>query len=369
MSVFEAADFDGHEHVAFAHDKASGLKAIVAIHNTNLGPSLGGCRMFPYASDADALRDVLRLSRGMSYKSAMAGLPLGGGKSVIIGNPHTDKSPQLFQAMGAFVEKLAGDYIVAQDAGITVEDLQLVAQRTKHIAGIENAIDDHQRVRSGDPSPATAYGVFVGIKAAVKHRLKTDSLDGVRVAIQGVGNVGFALAKHLHSEGAKLFVSDVNADNVKRAVDVCGATAVSNDEIAGLDVDVYAPCALGGAVNAKTIDVILAPVIAGCANNQLDQKIYAETLRERNVLYAPDYVINAGGVIHIHYMRTGRTWEESTSHVEGISQTLNEIFVRAEAEGKSTDAVANIIAEERLFGKASSQHSNDGFTASVSNIA
>ncbi|VUD47467.1 Leucine dehydrogenase [Thalassocella blandensis] len=352
MAVFEAPDFDGHEHVAFAHDKESGLKAIVAIHNTHLGPSLGGCRMFPYASDDDALRDVLRLSRGMSYKSALAGLPLGGGKSVIIGNPQTDKSPQLFQAMGAFVEKLVGQYIVAQDAGISVEDLQHVAQKTQHVAGVENAIDDHQRVRSGDPSPATAYGVFVGIKAAVKHRFNTENLNGIRVAIQGVGNVGFALAKHLHAEGAKLFVSDVNPANVKRAVDVCDAVAVSNDEIAGLDVDVYAPCALGGAINANTINIITAPVIAGCANNQLDEKIFAETLRQKNILYAPDYVINAGGVIHVHYMRTKRTWEESTAHVENIAHTLEEIFVRADKEGKATDTVANIIAEERLYGAA-----------------
>lgn len=352
MAVFEALDYDNHEQVVFVRDTASGLKAIIAVHNTNLGPSLGGCRMFPYQSDEDALRDVLRLSRGMSYKSAMAGLPLGGGKSVIIGDPKTAKSPELFQALGKYVENLGGRYIIAQDAGITVDDLKHVGEATQHIAGITNAVDDHQRVRSGDPSPATAYGVFVGIKAAVKHRLKKVSLQDVSVAIQGVGNVGFAMAKHLHAEGAKLFVSDVNEDNVKRAVEECGAVAVSNEEIAALDVDVYAPCALGGAINAKSIERIQAKVVAGCANNQLDEKALGHVLREKGILYAPDYVINAGGVIHIHYMRSGRTWAESTKHVENIGHTLEEIFVRADAENRCTDEVANIIAEERLYGKA-----------------
>ncbi len=349
MAVFETKEFDNHEHVAFAHDKKSGLKAIVAIHNTNLGPALGGCRMFPYASDDAALKDVLRLSRGMSYKSAMAGLPLGGGKSVIIGDPYKDKSPELFHAMGAFVNKLSGEYIMAQDAGITVDDLKFCAENTPYVAGVLSAIDTHNRIRSGDPSPATAYGVFVGIKAAVKHKLKSQSLKDVHVAIQGVGNVGFALAKHLHAEGAKLFVSDVNADNVRRVVETCDATAVDNDDIVALDVDVYAPCALGGAINENTIDRILAPIIAGCANNQLDDPAYADVLKAKEILYAPDYVINAGGIIHVHYMRSGATWADSTRHVELIGSTLDEVFTRAKELHMSTAKVANIMAEEKLM--------------------
>lgn len=348
MAVFDAIDFSQHENVVFGHDKKTGLKAIIAVHNTTLGPSLGGCRMFPYSSYEDALKDVLRLSRGMTYKSALAELPLGGGKSVIIGDPRTDKSTALFQSMGAFIDRLGGNYIAAQDSGISVEDLQIMAAQTEHVAGVRNSVDEHNRLRSGDPSPATAYGVFIGIKAAVEQKLGTTDLNGVKIAIQGVGNVGFGLAKHLHGEGAKLYVSDINPENVKRAVDECGATACENDTIHTLDVDVYSPCALGGAINDNTIDKIAAPIIAGCANNQLEREEHGSILQEKGILYAPDFVISAGGIIHVQFMLSGRTWDAATKHVERIGGTLAEIFQRAEQGKGTTSEIANILAEERI---------------------
>lgn len=348
MTVFNSEDFKQHENVVFAHDKKTGLKAIIAIHSTHLGPSLGGCRMFPYANENDALKDALRLSRGMTYKSAIAGLPLGGGKSVIIADPYTDKSDALFHAMGDFIERLSGQYIVAQDSGISVDDLKKMAEKTTYVAGANNAIDSQDRVRTGDPSPATAYGVFVGIKAAVKHKLRAVSLDGVRVAIQGVGNVGFALAKHLHAEGARLFVSDINTANVDRAVSECGAFAVSNDEICSLDVDVFAPCALGGAINSQTLESIMAPIVAGSANNQLENEACGRRLQEKGILYAPDFVISAGGIIHVQYMRTGRTWEETEHHVAHIGNTLEEIFERSKQDRLPTAEIADRLAQERL---------------------
>lgn len=348
MTVYSFADFDQHEQVVFGNDPTSGLKAIIAIHNTHLGPALGGCRMYPYASEEQALRDVLRLSRGMTYKSALAELPLGGGKSVIIGDPAKHKSAELFQAMGRLVAGLSGRYILAQDSGTAVEDLQEIATQTEHVAGIQRVLDDRGQTRSGDPSPATAYGVFVGLKAAVKHRLKRDSLAGVRVAVQGVGNVGFGLAKYLSAEGAELYVSDVNEKNLERAVVQCGARVVEGDAVHRLEVDVFSPCALGGAIHAGNVDQLAAPVVAGAANNQLASPELALVLRQKDILYAPDFVINAGGIIHVHYLRTGRTWEESTRHVEGIAVNLEQIFQRADESGNTTAAIADLIAEERF---------------------
>jgi leucine dehydrogenase len=348
MAVFSYGDFDQHEKVVFGYDPATGLKAIIAIHNTHLGPALGGCRMYPYQSEEAALSDVLRLSRGMTYKSALANLPLGGGKSVIIGDPAKDKSSQLFQEMGRFVNSLSGSYIVAQDSGTSVEDLMSIASETEHVAGTHEAKDDRGNVRSGDPSPATAYGVFVGIKSAVRHRLKSNDLSGVKVAIQGVGNVGFGVAKHLHAEGVKLFVSDVNEASVARAVKECDAQAVVGDDIYSQDVDVFAPCALGGAINDRTIDLLKVSIIAGAANNQLAQPEHARVLHDRGILYAPDFVLNAGGIIHVHYMRSHRLWKESSRHVERISVTLDEIFKRSEAGNKTPAVIADQMAEERF---------------------
>jgi leucine dehydrogenase len=348
MSVFSHIEFDHHEQVVYGHDQASGLKAIIAIHNRNLGPALGGCRMWPYASDEEALRDVLRLSRGMSYKSALARLPLGGGKAVIIGNPHTGKSEALFQAMGDFVDSLGGRYITAADSGTGVAEMQIMAERTRHVAGAGQREAFGGGMRNGDPSPSTAYGVFIGLQAAVRHRLGRDDLRGLKVAIQGVGQVGFGLAQQLKEAGAELWVTDIVPANVRRAVEQLGATAVGQNDIYGLEVDVFAPCAMGAIVNPHTLEALRAPVIAGAANNQLAAAELAEELRRRGCLYAPDYAINAGGIIDVCYERNGGSTAELKAHIEGIGATLTEIFQRAEREGSPTTAVADRMAQERL---------------------
>ena len=348
MSVFSHIEFDHHEQVVYGHDQASGLKAIIAIHNRNLGPALGGCRMWPYASDEEALRDVLRLSRGMSYKSALARLPLGGGKAVIIGNPHTGKSEALFQAMGDFVDSLGGRYITAADSGTGVAEMQIMAERTRHVAGAGQREAFGGGMRNGDPSPSTAYGVFIGLQAAVKQRLGRDDLKGLRVAIQGVGQVGFGLAQQLREAGAELWVTDIVEANVRRAVEQLGATAVGQNDIYGLEVDVFAPCAMGAIINPQTLEALRAPVIAGAANNQLAAAELAEELRRRGCLYAPDYAINAGGIIDVCYERNGGSTAELKAHIEGIGATLAEIFQRAEREGSTTTAIADRLAEERL---------------------
>lgn len=348
MPVFTHIDFDQHEKVVFGHDQASGLKAIIAVHDTTLGPALGGCRMWNYASEEEALRDVLRLSRGMTYKSALARLPLGGGKAVIIGDPRTGKSEALFQAMGDFVDSLGGRYITAADSGTGVAEMQIMAERTRHVAGAGQREAFGGGTRDGDPSPATAYGVFVGIRSAVRHRLGRNDLNGLKVAIQGVGQVGFSLAKHLKDAGAELWVTDIHEANQRRAVEQLGARAVGQQEIFGLDVDVFAPCALGAIINPQTLEALRAPIIAGAANNQLASAELAEQLRRRDCLYAPDYAINAGGIIDVCYERTGGSSEQLKAHIEGIEATLDEIFSRAKAEGATTTAVADRMAQERL---------------------
>jgi leucine dehydrogenase len=348
MPVFTHIDFDHHEQVGFGHDQASGLKAIIAVHDTTLGPALGGCRMWNYASDEEALRDVLRLSRGMTYKSALARLPLGGGKAVIIGDPRTGKSEALFQAMGDFVDSLGGRYITAADSGTGVAEMQIMAERTRHVAGAGQREAIGGGTRDGDPSPATAYGVFVGIRSAVRHRLGRDDLNGLKVAIQGVGQVGFGLARHLKDAGAELWVTDIHEANQRRAVEQLGAHAVGQQEIFGLDVDVFAPCALGAIINPQTLEALRAPIIAGAANNQLASAELAEQLRRRDCLYAPDYAINAGGIIDVCYERTGGSSEQLKAHIEGIEATLDEIFQRSKAEGATTSAIADQMARERL---------------------
>lgn len=347
MSVFSLRDFADHEQVVFVSDDASGLKAIIAIHNSNLGPALGGCRMWPYASEDEAIRDVLRLSRGMTYKSALAGLKLGGGKSVIIGNPRTDKTPALLDAFATALNRLNGRYIAAEDSGTSVADMKYLAERTAHVAGIVDKPTD-TGTRSGDPSPATALGTFVGIKAAVKAQLGRDSLEGVRVAVQGVGNVGFDLARQLKDAGAQLWVTDIHKDNLVRAGAELGATVVAPDAIYGLDVDVFAPCALGAILNDQTIPQLKARIVAGASNNQLAEARHGSELMRRGILYAPDYVINAGGIIDVYYERTGFDRAALLKHVEGIHDTLLEIFDRARQEERPTGEVADAIAEARF---------------------
>ena len=347
MAVFSLSDFADHEQVVFVSDDKSGLKAIIAVHNSNLGPALGGCRMWPYASEEEAVRDVLRLSRGMTYKSAMANLKLGGGKSVIIGNPRTHKAPELLAAFARALEQLNGRYIAAEDSGTSVADMKYMAQLTRHVAGIHDKPSD-EGTRSGDPSPATAYGTFIGIKAAVKERLGRDTLDGLRVAVQGVGNVGFDLARQLKEAGAQLWVTDIHREPLVQAGRELGATVVAPDEIFGLDVDVFAPCALGAILNDSTIPQLKAKIVAGAANNQLAEARHGLELMKRGILYAPDYVINAGGIIDVYHERIGFDRSALLKHIEGIHDNLMEVFERARKEERPTGEVADAIAEERF---------------------
>ncbi|GGB87122.1 leucine dehydrogenase [Marinobacterium zhoushanense] len=351
MSVFSHPEFDNHEQLTFFSDEKTGLKAIIAVHNTNLGPALGGCRMWHYASDEEALRDVLRLSRGMTYKSALANLKLGGGKSVIIGDPRQHKSEALLEMMGRCLERTGGQYIAAEDSGTSVPDLQVMSRFTDNVAGITERTGIDGLPCNGDPSPATAYGCFVGLKAAVKHQLGRDDLTGLKVAIQGVGNVGYRLAKHLRQAGAELYVTDIHEEQVRLAVTELDATAVAQEEILGLDVDVLAPCALGAVLNDFSIPQIKAKVIAGAANNQLALAKHDQMLQQRGILYAPDYVINAGGIIDIYYERVGHEHTKVRAHIDTIADTLQEIFRRADDSGRPTGEIANELAEERFMNK------------------
>lgn len=348
MSLFEHKAYNQHEHVAFFQHKKSGLKAIIAIHNTNLGPALGGCRMWPYMNSAEALTDVLRLSKGMSYKAAMANLELGGGKSVIIGDPRQDKSNEIMLAMGDFIQSLGGQYICAEDSGISVDNIKVMGQRTQYVSGIEAKFRYDGGPADGNPAPSTAYGVFMGLKAAVRHKLQSD-IHGLTVAIQGLGHVGYRLAEHLHNEGAKLIVTDIFPDNLDKAVTQFGATVVKPDQIHAVQADVFAPCALGASINDGSIDDIKARVIAGAANNQLAEEHHGDRLKDKGILYAPDYVINAGGVIDIYHQRMDSSAAKLRDHIEGIGETLSGIFKRADDENKATSTIANIIAEERFL--------------------
>lgn len=335
MSVFDLAAFDDHEQVSFFTDKASGLKAIVAIHDTTLGPAVGGCRMWDYANDQEAITDVLRLSRGMTYKNAVAGLAMGGGKAVIIGDAKKDKSQALFTAFGRAVDTLGGRYYSAEDVGITTQDIMVAHQQTPYMAGLEG--------KSGDPSPFTALGTFLGIQAAVKHQLGKDSLNGLTVAVQGLGHVGYYLCQHLYQAGAKLIVTDLNQQALQIVATEFNATIVGLDEIYTQDVDIYAPCALGATINDDTINVIKASVIAGCANNQLAEPYHGDLLRERGILYAPDYVINAGGIINVSY-DNDYCATKSTRHVEKIYDTLANIFIEADQASQQTTNIADQLA-------------------------
>lgn len=339
MSLFQQTAFDNHEQVVFCHDKASGLKAIIAVHDTRLGPATGGCRMWNYASEEEAIHDVLRLSKGMTYKNAMAGLPMGGGKAVILGDSKTQKTPELMRAFGRQVERLGGRYVSAEDVGISPADMAIAAQETNHIAGLEG--------KSGDPSPFTAYGTFLGIQAALKHQSGQENLAGKRVAVQGVGHVGYHLCRHLHEAGAQLVVTDISQDALSRVATEFGAAVVSSQEIYDQDVDVYAPCALGSTVNDDTISRLKAGIIAGAANNQLATELHDELLKSKGILYAPDYVINAGGIINVSYEHAYDA-NASRKQVEGIYDTLTQVFKQASSNNLPTGQVAAQLAQEKL---------------------
>jgi leucine dehydrogenase len=349
MSFFGHKDFDNHEQVTYFNDPITGLKAIIAIHNTALGPALGGTRFFPYSSDEEALTDVLRLSRGMTYKSAMARLPLGGGKSVIIGDPKTLKTPELMTSFATSLNRLGGRYIAAEDSGTNVTDMKVIHQTSEHVSGYHDKKDENGISKSGDPSPATALGCYLGIKAAVKHRLGSDSLQGIKVGVQGLGNVGYRLAEMLSKDGAHIIACDINAAALDKAKSELGATVVGLDDIYSVDMDVFAPCAMGATVNQETIPQLNATIVAGSANNQLSTIEAGDLLHARNICYAPDYVINAGGIIDVCYEKIGQ-YEPSTvhKHIEGIFDTLMEIFQRSKTENIAPARLADTIARERL---------------------
>ncbi len=345
MTVFESMSARDHEQVIHCFDRESGLKAIIAIHNTALGPALGGCRFWNYEKEEDALRDVLRLSRGMTYKSAAAGLNLGGGKAVIIGDPKRLKSEALFRAYGRFVQGLGGRYITAEDVGTTVRDMEWVRMETDFVTGISRALGG-----SGDPSPVTALGTYEGIKASLKWTTGNESLEGKKVAVQGVGAVGYHLVQHLTRDGAKVFICDIDTENVKRAVgDFRGVEAVSPETIYDVDCDVFAPCALGAVINDKTIPRLKCSVVAGSANNILEkEEKHAKALEERDILYAPDYVINAGGLINVANELEGYNRERAVQHAAGIYAIVTSIYEIAREEKITTNEAANKLAERRI---------------------
>jgi leucine dehydrogenase len=346
-------EFANHERVVHCHDETTGLRAIIAIHNSNLGPALGGCRMYPYQSDDDALTDVLRLAKGMTYKSALANLPLGGGKSVIIGDPKTERRESLMAAMGAFIEVLNGAYIGAEDSGIGVADIRTMATKTQHVAGMVERILSDGSTADGDPSPSTAYGVYAGIRASVGHRFGNTSLDGVSVAVQGVGNVGRNLTELLVKAGATVHVADAYQGAIDRILnsDIGDKVkVVDNETIHTLPVDVYAPCALGGALNTTTLVELRAPIVAGAANNQLANDGAGQYLFHKGTLYAPDFVINAGGIIDIYHERQGYDHSKVIAHIDRIAQTLDEIYRHSESAQLPTHITAEKLGEARFMG-------------------
>lgn len=343
MKIFEYMQKYDYEQLVFCQDETSGLKAIIAIHDTTLGPALGGCRMWTYASEDDAVEDALRLARGMTYKAAAAGLNLGGGKTVVIGNPKEAKSEALFRALGRYIESLGGRYITAEDVGTTVQDMDLIHQETKYVTGVSEAFGS-----SGNPSPMTALGVFRGIQAAAKEAFGSDSLEGKTVAVQGVGNVGYYLCKYLHEAGAKLVVTDINEDNLNRVKAEFSAEVAAPTDIFGVECDIFAPCALGAVINDDTIPQLKCKVVAGSANNQLKEDRHGDKLQELNILYAPDYVINAGGLINVADELEGYNADRAKKKVENIYNILLNVFEIARQEGIPTYKAADRLAEQRI---------------------
>lgn len=345
--VFGQASFNDHEQIVFCHDKDTGLKAIIGIHNTVLGPALGGTRMWKYANEWEALNDVLRLSRGMTYKSAISGLNLGGGKAVIIGDSKLDKTPELITRFGQYVNSLSGKYITAEDVGTTTADMDLIREVTPYVTGISV-----EKGGSGNPSPVTAYGVYMGMKAAARHQFGSDKLDGKRVLVQGTGHVGETLIDYLTKEGALVQISDINETRMQEVSAKYGATIYTGDDVYTADVDIYAPCALGATINDATIDKIKAKVIAGAANNQLaNELVHGKILQEKGILYAPDFLINAGGIINVYAEIVGYDSAEAMRRTENIYNTTLEIFTLAETQGITTQQAAMAIAQKRIDDK------------------
>ncbi len=342
--LFETLAQTGHEEVIYCHNKDAGLKAIIAIHNTVLGPALGGLRMWPYATEQDALNDVLRLSRGMTYKAAVSGLNLGGGKGVIIGDPATDKSEALFRSFGRFVNSLNGRYITAEDVGIDVNDMEYVFRETEFVTGVHQVHGG-----SGDPSPFTAYGTLQGLLAALQVKFGNEDVGKYSFSVQGVGHVGMEYVKLLRERGAKVFVTDINKDLVQKAVDDHGAEAVAPDQIYDVDAEVYSPCALGGTVNENTLPRLKCKIICGAANNQLATDEIGDEVMRKGILYAPDYAVNAGGLMNVSLEIDGYNRERAMRMLRTIYFNLGRIFEIAKRDNIPTYKAADRMAEERIL--------------------
>ncbi len=346
MEKFDYMEKYGYEQLVYMHDRSSGLKGLICIHNTTLGPALGGTRIWEYANEDDAVLDVLRLARGMTKKAACAGLNLGGGKAVLIGNSKklrqdTVRREAFWRAYGKYVESLGGRYITAEDVGTTPEDMEYIHMETKHVTGLRNT--------SGDPSPLTALGVYKGIKACVKELTGTSKMDGMKVAVQGLGHVGMIICKHLADEGAILFVSDIDNERVDEAVKQFNATAVKPEEIIGLDVDIFCPCALGAIINEETIPTLKCKIIAGCANNVLKESaVDGQKIHDMGILYAPDYVINAGGLINVYQEIIGYDYNSVVRQVDVIYDRIREIIRTSKETNTPTYLVADTMAEKRI---------------------
>lgn len=341
--VFGQLSFDNHEQIVFCNDKDTGLKAIIGIHNTVLGPALGGTRMWQYKNEWEALNDVLRLSRGMTFKSAVTGLNLGGGKAVIIGDAKTQKTPELMKRFGEFVHSLSGKYITAEDVGMETSDMDLVRDVTPYVTGISES-----RGGAGNPSPITAYGVFMGMKAAAKFKYGSDLLEDKKVLVQGIGHVGESLVEHLTNEGAKVLIADINQDRLSEVASKYGAV-IYNDDVYSADVDIYAPCALGATINDATINTIKASVIAGAANNQLaDENVHGRILQDKGIVYAPDFLINAGGIINVYAELEGYGKTEIMRKTENIYNTTLEILEHAKNNAITTHEAALKVAQSRI---------------------
>ncbi len=347
QSPWEYPDFDDHEVVHFVTDAKSGLKAVIAVHSTHLGSGAGGVRFWHYAETADAVRDALRLSRGMSFKNAMAGLPLGGGKGVILADADRTKTPEMLAAYGRAVERLGGAYVTAEDVGVSVADLVAVSKHTQYVSGLPAAAG----AVGGDPGPHTSYGVYLGVKAAVKRKLGKDSLAGLHIAIQGAGSVAGGLARLAAKDGARISVADIDAARAQKLADEVGGTVVAPGDIMTLEADVLSPCALGAILTAETIDALRVPIVAGGANNQLATPAEGDHIHQRGILYAPDYVINAGGIINVASEYLGDADEAGVkAKIELIPGRLDTIWDESEKTGQNPAAVADAMAR-RLIGR------------------
>jgi leucine dehydrogenase len=343
-NLFDSLATTQHEQVVFCNDPETGLRAIIAIHSTVLGPSLGGTRMWSYKSESEALNDVLRLSRGMTFKAAISGLNLGGGKAVIIADSKKDKSEALFRKFGRFVNNLNGKYITAEDVGTSTKDMEYVHMETNHVTGLPESMGG-----GGDPSPVTAYGVFMGMKASAKFAWGNDNLLGKKVLVQGVGHVGENLVKNLKKDGAVVYISDINEDQLKKVSSEYGAEVIASDKIFDIDIDIYAPCALGATLNSENIQKLKCSIVAGAANNQLaDEKIHGPMLMDRGIIYAPDFLINAGGLINVYSEMIGYNRQGALTQTEHIYHVTLEILRKSTDEKIPTQLAAMRMAEKRI---------------------